>query len=253
MMRAAGYVFAVSMLAAFIAAAQTPEDIFAKGNEYYRGGRFNDAVKEYESIVHQGYVSAPLLFNLGNACYRSGNVARAILWFERAARLDAGDPDIEFNLRLANSRIIDRIEPLPELFLLTWIRSLAALTSFSTSVIVLLIAWILVFVLLALVNLMVTPRWNAVFRWGILAGLVLVVAFGFVVGLQVNESSDRSEAIIVARSVTAKNSPDAQSVDAFVVHEGLKVRVSDSVGDWLRVTLADGKVGWIRSGECEKI
>jgi len=253
MKRTAGYILALTIVTAGYVLAQAPEEIFEKGNEHYRAGRFNDAVKEYESVVGQGYVSAPLLFNLGNACYRSGNTARAILWFERAARLDMGDPDIEFNLRLASSRIIDRIEPLPELFLLTWIRSLAGLTSLSTSVILLMIAWVLVFGLLALVNLMHGSTLNTVFRWGILAALVCVVVFAFVVGFQAQDVTDRSEAIITERSVTAKNSPDAESLDAFVIHEGLKVRMSDNVGDWTRITLADGKVGWILAKECERI
>ncbi|HLE32214.1 MAG TPA: tetratricopeptide repeat protein [Bacteroidota bacterium] len=249
----AAYILAVLAVTVLAALAQSPEEIFMKGNEYYRAGRFEEAAKEYESIVRQGYASGPVLFNLGNACFRSGKIAQAILWFERAARIEPGDRDIEFNLRLASSRIVDRIEPLPELFLLTWIRSLAALASLSTSLILLLIAWILVFGQLALVNLLGASSWTAAFRWGILVSLILVVVLGFVVGVQVSEVSDRSEAIIVVRSVTAKNSPDVQSVDAFVIHEGLKVRVDDRVGDWMRITLVDGKVGWIRSAECERI
>jgi len=249
----AAYILAVLAVTVLAALAQSPEEIFMKGNEYYRAGRFEEAAKEYESIVRQGYASGPVLFNLGNACFRSGKIAQAILWFERAARIEPGDRDIEFNLRLASSRIVDRIEPLPELFLLTWIRSLAALASLSTSLILLLIAWILVFGQLALVNLLGASSWTAAFRWGILVSLILVVVLGFVVGVQVSEVSDRSEAIIVVRSVTAKNSPDVQSVDAFVIHEGLKVRVDDRVGDWMRITLVDGKVGWIRSAECEQI
>jgi len=233
--------------------AQTPEDVFQRGNELYRAGRFNEAVTEFASIARQGYVSAPLYFNLGNASFRSGDIAHAILWFERASRLDGGDPDIEFNLRLANSKIIDRIEPVPELFLIGWMRSLSTVTSLSTTIVLLLVAWTLVFAQLAAINLIGSSPLTTVFRWGILAALVVVLVFGVVFGLQMNQASDRSQAIVIARSVTAKNSPDPQSVDAFVIHEGLKVRVSDSVGDWAKITLADGKVGWIKSGEFEHI
>jgi len=253
MRRFVAYLILLELGVPFLGFAQTPEDVFQRGNELYRAGRFNEAVTEYASIARQGYVGAPLYFNLGNASFRSGDIAHAILWFERAARLDRGDPDIDFNLRLANSRIIDRIEPVPELFLLAWIRSLSTVTSFSTTIVLLLIAWSLVFAQLTIINLIGSSPLNALFRWGILAALVFVLILGLVFGLQMNQISDRSVAIIVARSVTAKNSPDAQSVDAFVIHEGLKVRVSDSVGDWARITLADGKVGWIKSGEFEQI
>ena len=249
----AGYLVLLVLCVFFDGAAQTPDDVFLRGNELYRAGRFNEAVTEYASIARQGYVSAPLYFNLGNASFRSGDIAHAILWFERAARLEAGDSDIDFNLRLANSRIIDRIEPVPELFLLAWIRSLSTVTSFSTTIVLLLIAWTLVFAQLIAINLIGSSSFNAVFRWGIPATLVFVLILGVVFGLQMNRVSDRSEAIIVVQSVTAKNSPDSQSVDAFVIHQGLKVRVSDTVGDWARIMLADGKVGWIKSGELEQI
>jgi len=249
----AGYLVLLVLCVFFDGAAQTPDDVFLRGNELYRAGRFNEAVTEYASIARQGYVSAPLYFNLGNASFRSGDIAHAILWFERAGRLEAGDPDIDFNLRLANSRIIDRIEPVPELFLLAWIRSLSTVTSFSTTIVLLLFAWTLVFAQLIAINLIGSSSFNAVFRWGIPATLVFVLILGVVFGLQMNRVSDRSEAIIVVQSVTAKNSPDSQSVDAFVIHQGLKVRVSDTVGDWARIMLADGKVGWIKSGELEQI
>jgi tRNA modification GTPase len=42
-------------------------------------------------------------------------------------------------------------------------------------------------------------------------------------------------------------------VQGRVIHEGLKVKLSDAVGDWVKIVLADGKVGWIRSQECERI
>jgi len=53
--------------------------------------------------------------------------------------------------------------------------------------------------------------------------------------------------------VTAKTSPDAQSLDAFVAHEGLKVKLSDAVGEWMKIVLPDGKVGWIRAQDCKRI
>ncbi len=241
------------LMLAGIASGQTPEEAFERGNEAYRAGRFEEAIGEYSGIISRGYVSAPLYFNLGNAYYRTGRMAKAILSFERGARLDPGDPDIEFNLRLANLRIVDRIEPVPELFLLGWIRTLVNLITPSTSAVLLAVFWTLAFGQLAAVNIIVSSFWNALLRWGILAAAAFVLLLGLVFGMQINQLSDRSEAIVTARSVTAKNSPDTESVDAFVIHEGLKVRLSDSVGEWVKITLADGKVGWIRSTELERI
>ena len=90
--------------------AQTPKDAFNRGNELYRAGKYQEAVKEYESIIKQGKFSAELYFNLGNAYYRDRQLARAILSYERAAQLHPNDPDIEHNLKLAYLKTVDRIE-----------------------------------------------------------------------------------------------------------------------------------------------
>jgi SH3-like domain-containing protein len=82
---------------------------------------------------------------------------------------------------------------------------------------------------------------------------VLAFLFGGLLTLQLAEAQSRDEAIIVSATVTTKSSPVQQSVDAFVIHEGLKVRITDSVGDWFQIALADGKVGWIQATECERI
>ena len=76
---------------------------------------------------------------------------------------------------------------------------------------------------------------------------------GGILALQLYEASSRAEAIVLDPVVTAKASPDEQSVDTFVIHSGLKVDLGESVGEWVRITLADGKVGWIRNTSCEPI
>ncbi|MBI4417631.1 MAG: tetratricopeptide repeat protein [Ignavibacteriales bacterium] len=239
--------------ASFASAAQTPTNVFASGNEHYRSGRFAEAIADYESLLKQGYASAPLHFNLGNAYYRTGDLARAILAYERAQRLEPGDPDISFNLRLANLRIVDRIDAVPELFLVRWFRSLAEAIPVSATVWILLSAWVLLFVVLSLPNILDRFPFERPARILALAAIIVVIVSAGLLGLQVYEASSRTDAIILDAVVTAKASPDDQSVDTFVIHGGLKVDLGDSVGEWVRITLADGKVGWIRSSSCERI
>ncbi|NIQ74975.1 MAG: SH3 domain-containing protein [Gammaproteobacteria bacterium] len=58
------------------------------------------------------------------------------------------------------------------------------------------------------------------------------------------ETSDR-HAIILSSSVSVKSAPAYKSTDLFIIHEGLKIEVTGQDGDWLRICLPDGKVGWI--------
>lgn len=233
--------------------AQSPEELFAEGNGHYREGRYTEAVASYENVLAQGYVSAPLYFNLGNARYRLGNTAGAILAYERALRLDPGDSDIQFNLKLANLRTIDRIDAVPELFLVAWMRSLAGIVPFGVTKGILLGAWVTLFAVLSVLNLVPGTSFERTLRMIVIACLIVIVPAGGLYFLQRYEAADRSEAIVMTPVVTAKVSPDDQSLDAFVMHAGLKVQIGDQVGEWIRITLADGKVGWIQRTVCEPI
>ncbi len=237
----------------FVAFGQDAEALFAKGNDLYRQGKFTDAANAYEQIIKEGRVSAPVYFNLGNAYYRQGKIALAILSYERAQRLKPGDADIVHNLRLLNLKTLDRIEPVPDLFLIQWLRTYAAVVPVQTAFPLLLAGWALFFVALAGVYVVRHTGILRLLRWGVLVGLAVVLFAGATLGIHSMLSNDNDQAVITASIVTAKSSPDEQSVNAFVVHEGLKVKVSDNLGDWVKITLADGKVGWIHNEQCERI
>jgi tetratricopeptide (TPR) repeat protein len=233
--------------------AQTPEDVFNRGNELYRAGKYREAVKEYEGIIKQGYISAELFFNLGNAYYRNEQLGRAVLSYERAAILSPNEPDIEHNLKLVYIKTIDRIEPVPDLFLIQWMHAVGSLIAPETVRIIFILSWVLFFGSLAAMYLILSPELLRIVRISFYASFVLVILFAMVLGIQSFQENAQNKAIITAQSVTAKSSPDAKSVDAFVIHEGVKVKLSDAVGDWLKITLADGKVGWIPADQCERI
>ncbi len=233
--------------------AQTPDTTFIHANDLYRAGNYQDAVKDYESILQQGYVNADVYFNLGDAYYRSGKLAPAIIAFERAARLRPHDADIENNLKLLYLKTPDRIEPVPDLFLIQWMRTVASLVSPATVRGLFLGSWMLLFGALAAIALVRSAEIIRALRLTLLVFLVSVVVWGAMLGIQSLQDTSSDQAIITAQVVTAKSSPDARSVDAFVIHEGLKVKITDIVGEWVKITLADGKVGWLLSEQCEKI
>jgi len=235
------------------AMAQSPGELFARGNEDYRAGKYDAAASQYQDIIKQGLASAEVYFNLGNAFYRAGKIAPAILAYERAQRLKPGDPDIAHNLQLVDFKTIDRIEPVPELFVVQWLRAYAAIMPFTTAFRVMMAGWIVFFVALAGIYVTRSARLVRILRWLVLLSVVAMVLSGGTVAIHSVLSRGNDQAIIMAPVVTAKSSPDEQSINAFVVHEGLKVKMSDTLGDWVKITLADGKVGWIHTDQCERI
>jgi hypothetical protein len=233
--------------------AQTSEEVFRHGNELYSAGRYQEAVQEYDRIIRHGYISAELYFNLGNAYYRNEQLSHAILSYERAAQLRPNDPDIEHNLKLVYLKTIDRIEPVPEMFFIQWMRTIGSLVSPETVRWFFLFSWGLLFGSLAVMYLVLRPVILRMTRILFFASFVFVVLGGLLMGIQSFQETSQDKAIITADIVTAKSSPDAKSVDAFVIHEGIKVKLTDAVSTWVKIVLPDGKVGWIPADHCERI
>ena len=233
--------------------AQTAPDEFERGNTFYRDGKYDQAALSYESILNQGLASPSLYFNIGNCYYRMGKIAPTILAYERALRLQPNDADIKHNLELVNLKTLDRIEPLPELFFIVWLRSFSAVVPLYATGRLFAACWLLLFAGLALLYLLANSALLRFLRGVAIAAAIALIPLAIVLVTQVIDSRNRTDAVITASVLTAKTSPDPQSLDAFVAHEGLKVKLSDAVGEWMKIVLPDGKVGWIRSQDCERI
>jgi tetratricopeptide (TPR) repeat protein len=252
MQRLAPYIF-LAVVCASTAFAQTAPDEFERGNVFYRDGKYDQAAVSFESILKQGLASPSLYFNIGNCYYRMGKIAPAILAYERALRLQPNDADTKHNLELVNLKTLDRIEPLPELFFIVWLRSFSAVVSLHTTFRLFAACWLLLFACLAVFYLVANSALLRFLRGLAIVSAIALIPLAIILVTQVIDSRNRTDAIITASVVTAKTSPDAQSLDAFVAHEGLKVKLSDAVGEWMKIVLPDGKVGWIRTQDCERI
>jgi tetratricopeptide (TPR) repeat protein len=235
------------------ARAESPEQFFDEANQAYQAGRFADAIQKYEAVLQAGSLSGEVFYNLGNAYYKSGNIAKAILNYERAMKLTPNDDDLRHNLQLANLNITDKIEPAPRLFVWDWWDK--AKSAFSLNA----ITW-LSYILYALTALSaiiaVLARSYAARRAGFLAGVVSVALFAMSVVIffgTLDALRNSTAAIVTANITTVKNSPDAKSTDAFVLHSGVKVFITDKVNDWMKIRLADGKVGWMEQKAAEII
>lgn len=225
--------------------AQEAETQFEQANELYRNGKFSKAAELYEQIVSNGYEHAVLYYNLGNTYFKKKNIPTAILYYERAKRLAPQDEDILYNLHLANLRVVDKIESLPQLFFAQWWNTLISLMSSDGWGTVSIIG---LWCILAGGSMYFISRSYGIKRiMFILSSLsILVVLFSFIAILQqYNRERTESHAIVFSPTISVKSSPDEQSTDLFVLHEGVKVEVLDTVGEWRKVRLVDGKVGWI--------
>jgi tetratricopeptide (TPR) repeat protein len=239
--------------AALSARAQNPQQVFEQANQLYQEGKFAEAREAYEALVKNGYGGGTLYYNLGNAYYKTGDIGRAILSYERALKVMSGDDDLRHNLQLANSVLIDKIEPTPRLFIWDYwdgvkqFFSLRGLTWLAYALYVLTLVAFAAFVLVRTYRLR---------KISLIGGLVSGCIMLFLIVVLVARLTDlgkRDRAIVTAQIATVKNSPDAKSSDAFVLHAGAKVQITDQLSEWVQVRLADGKVGWMERSAAEVI
>lgn len=219
----------------------------------YKAGKYLEAADAYRKILADGQESFGLYYNLGNCYYKLNENTRAILNYERALLLKPGDKDARYNLKMAQSRTVDKIEVLPELFFIRWYKALISWFS-ADQWAYLSVALFILFLCMAALFFYATSVWmkKAGFTLGIVMLLLTVLTVVFSVK-QNNRITQRDYAIVLTPSVTVKGAPDESGTSLFVVHEGLKVRVIESLGEWVNIRLDDGNEGWVAKNDVEII
>jgi len=229
------------------------ETIKSESDKAFIEERFSDAIKGYEDILTQNYVSAEVHYNLGNAYFKAGQIAPSILNYERALKLAPKDEDIQFNLKLANLSVKDRIEEIPQLFFITWWET--ALKTFSTDG----WAWSAVISLILALGGLLLFRFSSeegMKRLTFYAGFFALIWFGFSIYAaqkSYNHAVNDKRAVVFASTATAKSAPNQKGKDLFVIHEGLVVSTSDALNGWIRIKLSNGSVGWIPENSVQPI
>jgi tetratricopeptide (TPR) repeat protein len=233
--------------------AQSPEQVFEEGNRLYQEKKFSEARKAYESLLNNGYLSGDLYYNLGNAYYKVGNIAKAILNYERGLRLVPNDEDLRHNLKLANLMVADRIEPTPRLFFWDYWDSIRGAFSVESITWITYGAYILVIGSIGIVILSRSFQTRKIAITGWAGSALVFIVLLLVCLVKISDLGRDDLAVVTHDIITIKNSPDAKSSDAFVLHSGVKVQITDRVNDWIKIRLADGKVGWMENNGAERI
>lgn len=226
---------------------------FARGADLFTSGDYEKALEQWLDLHNTGYSSAELDYNIGNTYFKLNNLPGAILFYERAHLQKPGDEDINYNLQIARTLVVDRFEAIPELFFVKWYNFLSLILSSNSWARISLISFILCLAFLSLYfysskyKLKVAGFWLAIFFI-----VISLASFAFA-GRNKTLVNDSKKAIIFSAVVNGKSSPDNSGTDLFVLHEGTKVSVEDEVGDWLEIRLSDGNKGWIPASSLEII
>lgn len=225
------------------------DQLAIEADSAYAAGEHARALALYDS-VNTAFASSGLLYNMGNCHYRMGDVAQAILHYERALRLAPGDEDVLANLELARQQVKDRVASMPAFTLGSWwARFLGgsdpdqwARRSIWTSALL----------FLSLSGLLLVA--NRTGRRAIVT-MVVLSFIGTLISTALAFSRQRDlgrhdEAIIMTPRVDVRSTPDAKGVVLFILHKGTKVTIMQEQNGWQEIELANGAVGWTPQGAC---
>ena len=225
----------------------------ANADQAYKKEQYQQAIADYEELLKQG-ANADIYYNLGNAYYRTNNITRAIINYERAALMSPGDADVRFNLQLARSKTIDKITPEAEMFFFDWYRQVVNIMSVDGWATNALIA--LAIAIACALSYLFAERLilRKIGFFGALAMFAIFILSNVMAVQQKDKLVNRTGAIITAPAVQIKSTPSKNGTDIFNLHEGTRVDIIDaSMKNWKEIRIADGKRGWIETSKMEII
>lgn len=235
--------------------------LFLEGNQLYQQEKYSQAISRYEQVLEMGFESSELYYNLGNAYFRSNNIGKAILNYERARRLAPLNDDIRHNLEIANLSIIDKIEAPPKFFLteilddvIEFLGLKLNLNAFTKLV----LAIYVVFMSLIIFRLFIrrTDVRKKLF-YLIIPVFIIFAIILVLLQIQIYKTTHTDEAVILVEEIDVVGSPEENAKQLFALHEGTKVKINKSLSKsdktWLHVQLVDGKTGWVKGTALEKI
>ena len=235
------------------AAPLDTEKIWNDANTAYVNADYPAATEGYERLLGEGYESAQLYLNLGNAYFKRGMIGKALLNYNRALRFSPSDKDVLYNISIANKYVQDKIDVIPTFFLQRWMNELRSSITSNAWAGMSLVFFTLMLVAILVYLLTSTLKWRKIGFYGALGLLALFVISAWFAGSQRKMLLNPDKAIIMSSAAPVKSSPDQSSKDLFVLHEGTKVAVKDSLGDFREIEISDGNKGWIEAKAIEMI
>lgn len=233
--------------------SQTSDELFTKANALYKDGKYKDAIELYQQIKDKGNVSSELYYNLGNAYYKLNKVASTIYNYEKALKLNPSNTDARNNLVFAKRLTLDRIEALPKSAFQRFNEKILQKLSYNnwaTLAILFSILGSVLFLLFYFAN--ISSKKRLFFIISMVSFLLLIVSLT-ITYQQYKQSKNNIEGIIFTNEVSVQNEPTKNSDEAFTLHEGTKVLILDTVDNWKKIKLADGKIGWLLSKNIKQL
>ena len=246
--------FSLILLAAIMTSATISAQTKQQADQLYADEKYEAAAKIYQTLIENEGPAPELYYNLAGCYYKQGDVAHAVLNYERALKLQPGDTDIRANLELARSKTTDKVTPPSQMFFITWWNSFTNIMHINTWLVIALCMFTLMLIGILAVAFMTNTTARRVGIYVAVAAMTLtIVTILSALSCHIRQVN-HPQAIVMTSAVTVKSSPSDTSTDLFVMHEGTKVEITDNtMSNWCEVKLEEGKMGWVPAAAIEEI
>ncbi len=241
-------IYILAFLFSSIGSAQNTA-IFEQANALYNEGKYAESIDKYNVILKSNVHSVELYFNLANAHYKLNNIAPSIYFYEKALQLSPNDEELKNNLAFAKNMTIDAIDAIPLAGLSKIVNKATNLMSFdgwAKIAVGLVFCFVILCLLYYFAYTTLNKRLAFIGSLTTLCLMLITLAFAF---HKYNLVKNDRPAIVFEQESKIKSEPNSRSEESFRLHEGTKVQVLDTVKNWSKIKLSDGKTGWISSSE----
>lgn len=251
------------ILALFITLPATGATLTQEADSAYMHDDFAEATRLYLQIADTEGTSSDLYYNLGNCYYRQKQLGKAILYYERALRLDPSNEEARINLDFVNSKITD--EPGDRgMFISNTVNGFACKVPANTWAVIAIVSFILLLGAIALYVFMSDVRMRKTGFFGAIILLIICVLANIFASIATRYSTSSDTAVVIEPSTLLSTSPRApkdRSEEAVLLHEGTTVEILDSVSTktdsvtvkWYDVKVDNSTRAWIRGTDIERI
>jgi len=228
------------------------DSLFNHSNGLYSDNNFEDAIDGYFSILDQSISNGVLYYNIGNCYYKLNDLGYARLYYEKSKLYNPTDKDVLHNIELVKAQLIDDIQHMPEFFLVKIINNINTKLNASQwgYVVIAALYFNLFLFLFFFFSKSVEMRVNSLRGLLIMLPVFLITVFFL---LYSNFGNKYDHAVLVDSNTYVKTAPSLDADDYFIIHEGVKFKLTDQVDDWCRILLSDGKDGWVQNDQFLKI
>lgn len=226
---------------------------YHEANIAYQKLDYEKSITLYKDLLENNFRSVEVYFNLGNSYFKSGDFSRAILNYERAKKIAPYDEDTNFNLKIASLKVVDKIETAPQIFYKRWVNRMSTIFSSDTWTTLFIVFLWMFFATTALYVTVTDVTSKKISFFSLLLFLLVTVSSAILMLKSHVTMNVDKQAIIMSSSVYIKSSPDEKGNDLFILHEGTKADVLDEIGEWRKIRIANGSVGWMKIEEMETI